>query len=382
MSKYFSNTACIQNYRILFKIWACFLFFCLPLILTVLINCSDRRVSYYIENPWPAPDDSVAAEITYVFNAFSGINVTDDSRNNVNVDFSPLNDLLVYQKEVATGNYDIVLRNMITGQEVNLTQSQSIEKSPVFSPLGDKIAFYRSSKLYIMDINGAGVTNISDTQVDADYPPVFTRDGQQLIVTTLHGSRRHVSAVGILGGGQEILTTWTGGYNHNISPDSKRVVYVAEVESQKNIYTVKMDGTDLLRITDDPGEYRDPVFSQDGSLIAFSKETGFNVYNLYLMRSDGSGLRRLTVTESVDLRPQFIPDPQWIAFQQGVADNIDIMFVSTDRRYVVNYTNMLSSRELNPVFDPVYPIMFFQSDAGGTFNIWETDLNFLLSLSK
>ena len=70
-------------------------------------------------------------------------------------------------------------------------------------------------------------------------------------------------------------------------------------ERQEDIFVSRTDGSDLRRITDDAFRDRSPVWSPDGSEIAFySNRSG--TYQVWLIRPDGSGLRQVT-NSPVDL---------------------------------------------------------------------------------
>lgn len=342
--------------------------------------CEERSVLYYIQNPGTVPPDTTSASTTFVFNDFTGINITDESVGCSNADLLASQQLLVYQRGSTGPSYQIMLLDLASGEETDLSRDGNFGSDPKFSPDGSRIAYYRDGHLYIMDIDGANARRISQSMIDTRFPFHFTRDGNQIITTTINTGARNVSAIGVLGGGQENLTEWTGGWNPDIAPDSRRIVFVAGGEDQQKIYSVKMDGSDLILLTTEPGVYLDPVYSPDGSSIAFAGQTGFNRYNIYIMTVNGSTLRRLTFADSYDYRPVFLPDQSWIAFNQRVGSNTEIMFVTTDRRYVVNHTNSIESSQLNPVFDPLFPVMYFQSNSDGDYDIWMSDVNYLLDL--
>ena len=56
---------------------------------------------------------------------------------------------------------------------------------------------------------------------------------------------------------------------------------------------MKSDGSNVRRLTTNPGQDIRPRFSPDGRRIAFTSNRDGN-YEIYLMNADGSGLVRLT----------------------------------------------------------------------------------------
>ncbi len=347
-------------------------------IFLLLSSCENRRVTYYVENPFPGGE--YTGDATYIYNDFDGINLTQSSINVSNVDYSSQQGLLVYQKEIGPGFYRIFSRSIYNNEEIQLTSSMETEFYPVFSPLGDKVAFYQNSDLYIMDSDGSDPRKISITNVDTRYPFYFTGDGQKIIATVYSGSKRDVAVIGILGGGQQILTSWTGGFNPGISADGKKIVFVSGNSSQQFIYTVNIDGLSLFRVTSEPGVYSSPTFSPDGAQIVYMKQHDIFQSSIYLTSVDGNFFRPLTPSDKYLRNPRFLPDERWIVFEQKENLNYDIYFTSVDGRFIVNYTNSPGSSELAPVFNPISPVMYFHSNRNGNFDVWASSLEYLMSI--
>jgi Tol biopolymer transport system component len=101
-----------------------------------------------------------------------------------------------------------------------------------------------------------------------------------------------------------------------VSPDGKKIVYSAPgcVEPdgwKEDIYIINIDGSGLVKLTEDPERDINPSWSPDGKKIAFaSKRDG--IFNIYVMNADGSNQTRLTVFNA--LQPAWSPDGKKIAF--------------------------------------------------------------------
>jgi tricorn protease len=67
----------------------------------------------------------------------------------------------------------------------------------------------------------------------------------------------------------------------------------------EDVWTAPVGGGLARRLTDDEGEERQPKFSPDGSLIAFTAEIDGN-RDVYVMAGDGSGVERVTFHPSAD----------------------------------------------------------------------------------
>ena len=79
-----------------------------------------------------------------------------------------------------------------------------------------------------------------------------------------------------------------------------------------NVYVMNADGSDITPLTPDVGVELNPVFSLDGSRIAFAstrdhpEDNTTNAFEIYTMdASDGGNVTRLTDNSLIDWSPSF-----------------------------------------------------------------------------
>jgi len=103
------------------------------------------------------------------------------------------------------------------------------------------------------------------------------------------------------------------------SPDLTRVLFQSDRTGDWEIYVVRADGTQLVRLTNSAGPDVTPVWSPDGKRIVFAYERDAGDSEIYVMNADGSGQRRLTRQPGDDSHPHWSPDGSSIVFNSARA---------------------------------------------------------------
>ena len=106
--------------------------------------------------------------------------------------------------------------------------SGTVDKDPVFSPDGTKIAFERdrlnpkdptkppiTSRIYVMNANGMGAKPLTSAQ-QFEFHPTWSPDGTQIAFSAGHGGTTQIAVVSAEGTGQQVLTQSA---NQSISPN-------------------------------------------------------------------------------------------------------------------------------------------------------------------
>ena len=90
-----------------------------------------------------------------------------------------------------------------------------------------------------------------------------------------------------------------------------------------DIWTVRPDGTGARRITH-TGDNSDPVWSPDGTRIAFASYHAGAGNDIWIMRADGSRKIRITYGASAQQDPTWSPDGRWIAYSDDRGSTEDL----------------------------------------------------------
>ena len=101
----------------------------------------------------------------------------------------------------------------------------------------------------------------------------------------------------------------------NISPDGKTVAFTY----RGDIFTVPATGGTAQRLTSNPGYDSTPIWSADGSMIAFSSDRNGGA-DIYVMDSKGGAATRLTYHSGKEVPMAFTPDGKYVIFSASIQD--------------------------------------------------------------
>jgi TolB protein len=87
-------------------------------------------------------------------------------------------------------------------------------------------------------------------------------------------------------------------------------------DDYEDVYTMRPDGSEVHRVTTEPGSEFDGEASPDGALVAYrDSRRGINEDDeIFVARADGTAARNLTNDPANDWGPTWSPDGRWIAF--------------------------------------------------------------------
>jgi Tol biopolymer transport system component len=187
----------------------------------------------------------------------------------------------------------------------NITQlTEGDGMYPRWSPDGTRIAYAcnDNSDICVISMADLTVTNLTADSEAVDTYPEWTPDGQIVFMSArdlpTNGRFSEIYIMNADGTEATALTSDGDAYNANptVSPDGKQIAFESDrdVGIGSEIYVMKIDGSNQVRITNDSAWNQNPAWSPDGNVIMFAANYGDGNIDLYYINTDGSNRVRLT----------------------------------------------------------------------------------------
>lgn len=276
--------------------------------------------------------------------------MSDVEHGNVAFDVSPEGRHVVF----SSADGDLHMLDLTTSAVRQLTQTDTRELSPRFSPDGSQIVYVahekdaKSSHIFVRSLDGEHSRQLTDTPDVSDGSPSFSSDGQWIAISRAHKHRAYsmggwtwndwdvyiVSADGI----QSRRITEQKYYQMGgptFSKDGKTIIYYVMdrgVAESTTILEVDANGDNAPRVLTPPdpngerggGWASEPALSPDGSRIAFVSDRAkpFH-YDIFIMNRDGTVPVPLGITtvSRYNQQPVFTPDGKSVMFLAGTEFN-------------------------------------------------------------
>jgi Tol biopolymer transport system component/DNA-binding winged helix-turn-helix (wHTH) protein len=192
---------------------------------------------------------------------------------------------------------------------VPFTSDPGAQVQPAFSPDGNQVAFAWSGlkgnnrDIYTKLVDSENPLRLTSDNTD-NYSPVWSPDGRSIAFMRNSDSDRGIYIIPAIGGPARKVYTpkgtieWERG-TLSWSPDGKHLVFPdgKTANSPSSIYSLSLDSLEAVPISSPPKFWDGdvgPVFSPDGTKIAFLRATDAAVRDIYVMDATGGEPHRLT----------------------------------------------------------------------------------------
>ncbi len=184
-------------------------------------------------------------------------------------------------------------------------------------------AGFSTWSIHTFDADGTNLVRLTTEEGVWDTEPSWSPDGSRIAFTRIYPKENRREELWVMNAdGSDQHSIGIEGFAAKWSPDGTRLIYASKRPGRYDIYTCAADGTDERQLTETEGADESyPVYSPDGSRIAFCASTGeyntpenIKTVEIYTMDSDGAGVMQLTDNECMDGLPRWSPDGTRFAF--------------------------------------------------------------------
>lgn len=245
-----------------------------------------------------------------------------------------------------------------TGQ-FRLTNNAATEEYPAWSPDGSKIAFDTNRdgnpEIYVMNADGTGQTNISNSNPAFDGQPCWSPDGTKIAFFSDRDGTPDIYTMNADGSGVVRLTTNPAfDTSPSWSPDGSKIAFVSNRDGNNELYSMNSDGTNQKRLTNNAAFDYYPVWSPDSTKLAFTSDRDGN-YEVYTMNADGTNPTRITNDPATDQQPSWSADGNKLIFNSFRDGNGEIYSMTYFGALQTNLTKLPGKQEFQPSWSGYLP---------------------------
>ena len=184
-----------------------------------------------------------------------------------------------------------------------------------WSPDGTKLAWSaRNTKTFeaVVQVFNLSTGAVSDV-ADDGWHPNFSPDGSKIVFIQAAGEPNDLYSVNVNGTGLTQLTDTPNDYEFapNYSPDGTKILYSKGNSdfTEVDLWTMDANGSNEQQLTDLAGWESEPAWSPDGTKIVFTRDSdgfmGPNSQDLVTANADGSGVQPLHASALIEDHPDW-----------------------------------------------------------------------------
>ncbi len=200
----------------------------------------------------------------------------------------------------------IYIRNVTSGEALQITGDESVDIAPAWSPAGDQIAFVRyrmgrPCQILVKPVLRGGPSHLADCMTDERTEPVWSPDGRRLYwmdranqdapekIVAFDLARRQLRAFA------NVQTTSWGAHDFALSPDGRFLAFKQLASGRWSIWVLDLASGECHQIAGGQPLVMGIAWSADGSSLFASIQRPADSA-VWALRRDGAPAQRLTLS--------------------------------------------------------------------------------------
>jgi Tol biopolymer transport system component len=267
---------------------------------------------------------------------------------------------------------DIHVVDTSRGLHTRLTSHPFDDIHPVWSPDGSQLGFISSRDgqpdFYIMDSDGRNIRRVtsSDTNREIRYATWSSRT-TELAVMAFYGVSEEIRLLDLATGTSQIVIALDYGTRAGLpvwSPDGSQIAFdAAQVTGNRNVFIVERESLRGRNLTRSQNRDGTPDWSPNSQQIAFVSDRNGQP-DIYIIAANGGRAVRLTDHPTLDTSPRWSPDGTQIAFVTRRSGNLDIFIMDANGGNPRNLSQD-SQNETAPLWSPDGRYLAYQAVDNG-----------------
>ena len=256
---------------------------------------------------------------------------------------------------------------MLTGDEDGVWS----HRCPAWSPDGRMICYATQHDLWIVPSTGGRARKLSSGG-NRDYSPAWSSNGKLIYFSSRREGTIALWRIAAAGGIPQRLTMGTGSENRpTICADGSRFAYATQVTST-DLFIRDLDSGEETKMQGTRDDWM-AAMAPDKSVIVYASDRMGSKTDLWIQPLD-QGLpsgspRRLTDHPGIASHPVFSPDGTWLAYYRIIETQRDIWTLPLSGGRPIRFTEH-EAEDIQPAWSPDGSALAFVSSRGGYSRIW------------
>ncbi|MFQ6610546.1 MAG: LamG-like jellyroll fold domain-containing protein, partial [Fidelibacterota bacterium] len=203
-------------------------------------------------------------------------------------------------------------------------------------------------EIFKYDMLLEATTQLTDNTFDDAYP-VVSPNGEYIYFSSTESGVGNIWRMDMDGGNRTQLTdiqNWSANIDHlirlDINKENTKIVFSYKIAANGGyfaMYTMDIDGSNIVEISPAVSDYTYPQWSTDGTRILCGNNVPYNGYSQQIleMNADGTGVTTLVPNSTnYPLYPRYSPDGSQITYTRA---DLDLYMSNLDGSNEINLTN-------------------------------------------